>query len=76
MATILVKTETFLSDVLIHLKGHQPSLFPSVSAKSNIYLAKVKLDPEWFLLVLTLYLRGSIFALRDFPHGLAVTAAA
>lgn len=35
---------------LIHLKGHQPLLLFPVSAKANVYLAKVKLDLEWFLL--------------------------
>lgn len=60
----------------IPLKGHQPYPSPSISAKANVYRAKVKLDPEWFLLVLL-----GIFMSLSLPSvtllcGLAMIAAA
>lgn len=60
----------------IHLKGHQPSLSPSISAKANVYRAKVKLDPEWFLLVLLGIFMSLSLPSVTFPCGLAMIAAA
>lgn len=60
---------------LIHFKGHQPSLLPSVSATANVYLAKVKLDPEWFLLVLKGFYMSPALPSVTFPLGFAITGA-
>lgn len=59
----------------MHFKGHLSSLFPSVLATANVYLAKVKLDPEWFLLVLQGIYTSPALTLVTFPAGLAVTGA-
>ena len=70
-----MKTETFLRDVLDSLQRSSALTFSSVSIKANVHLAKVKLDPEWFLLVLQGVFMTPPLPSLTFPCSFAVPAA-